>query len=224
MQMTNEDFAQWKSLVHYIISKHFSWAYDSKRGAGIHYKHKLDYDDLVSEGYVALVKSHSGYNNNGKAKFMTYAYKSIFRAVSKFINANLTPVTIRDLKKLMSQDKDSLRRRQASSAIGCMFFSEMSNSDSDDGKNWQDGIEDASSGEQSGIAEHKEWVKNCIEKLKGRLETREYRILLWRANDISVATIAARTGMTREGVNKLYNNILVKAAAILLEEEEMMND
>lgn len=78
-QMVEENIG----LVHHIVGKHFN-----------HLIGTWDYDDLVQEGLISLVRCIEGFNEDKGYKFSTYAYSSIYREVKLKSTGLATPFSL----------------------------------------------------------------------------------------------------------------------------------
>mgnify|MGYP000718919739 CR=1 FL=1 len=132
--MAEEEFEKWKKLVYKVVNEKFSWATSGE--------HKIvsrpfDKEDLIQEGFIALMKAWENYDPNHKsgAKFISYAYFIIRGNIQRWINNNLTPITTTNLRenkvgitkarpgtKQWESAKD--RRNKMDLALKCRLFSD----------------------------------------------------------------------------------------------------
>ena len=214
--MSPEDFKQWEPLVHYVIKTHFAWAYRStKDGNYRRYRRHLDYDDLVQEGFIALLNASERWHAGGGASFKTYAFAAIYRQVHRFVDANACPVTTKNWQSASRYD-DSVHEHLAA-AIACRLFSEseikgqsIESAPEIKDDRWRvlpDDILQA------------DWVDYCMKRLGKVLKKKEIRILLERASGMTFTQIGEKRGVTRERARVVYGELLIRAAVALMDQE-----
>lgn len=214
-KMTNEDFIKWQNLIHRVVRDNFKWAFDSRANYR-RFKRPMGYDDMIQEGSIALHRSWQKYDGKREdaASFKTYAYRAIYRRVSRYISNNITPVTIKNWSKAAAKEgnKDSV-----AAAISCSLFSEVVEPG---GEEWSSQIKDRTV--DAGVRDmiHQEHVGRCIGILKDGLTRREFGIMIEKNRGKTYAQIAKRRRMTRENVRSLYSCTLVKCAVLLLDQEQ----
>jgi RNA polymerase sigma factor (sigma-70 family) len=216
--MTNEEFLQWEALPHYVVRKHFYWAYRSPGVSSKKWRRHLDYDDLVQEGNLALLGAWEKWREDGGASFKTYAFTAIYRRVERFIDSNLTPVTTKYWQSAVTYDPTARERLMA--AISCSLFSEGYRED------YRKDITFEIPGDKSTFSTddilHLDWVNHCVDELREKMSPRNFRILLDKAGGKKFAEIGEDKGLTREYVRRIYREALIQAAVILIDEEEFL--
>jgi RNA polymerase sigma factor (sigma-70 family) len=81
-------------LVHHVSKK---YRYASRL-------YGIDQEDIVSAGYVGLIKASRSYDPNLGVKFSTFSGVAISRSITRFINANKSALTVsRDAAELLSK-------------------------------------------------------------------------------------------------------------------------
>jgi len=212
--MTDDEFLKWEPLIHCVIKEQFYWAYPNSNGSLKRWRRYLDYDDLVSEGSIGLQRAWEGWREDGGASFKTYAYTAIYRSIYKFVDANITPISTRNWQSATTYD-DSVKDH-LSTAVSCLFFSEISSRELQfEG--------DKSTFSPKNIL-HLDWVNYCIKKIREVMEPREFRILLDKAGGKTFTEIGDDIGITRERTREIHQEALIKAACILIDDEEDLNE
>jgi len=119
MPNTYEDYAY---LVPHVLRAHFLWA-SSKASTKLGRVH-FELDDLMQEGRLGLLEAIRNYDEEhaGHPKFITYAYYCIYWAVYRYIDANLTPLTMRGLRRDLEKNGAHAQARFFR-ALGCRSFS-----------------------------------------------------------------------------------------------------
>lgn len=193
--MNNQDFAQWEPLVHHVVNKYFYWAYSSRATRTI-------YRDLVDEGNAALVSAWKQFDPNhvtdGRtASFKTYAYKTILRRLVKYVENNLIRPG------------------------GTKLFSEIDNAS---GCDFSQLVEGKGPGPEI-PTDNREWIENCMRRLRNGLGRRRVGFLLRRAKGENLKSLGeSMGGFTRQHAHGLLAKWLVIATAILSDQEEMMDE
>lgn len=201
--MRNEDFEQWVPLIHHIIKNHFGWSYVPNGGGSFRTSRTVDYNDLVSEGSIALIHSWRKFDSTRKeASFKTYAYRAIMRRLRKFIDSTISPISTKNWRDHVSRGEPTSK---VAAAYCASLFSEHA-----DGNEGQ--IPDTHHIEDF---DNLEWKDHCIETLKRNLTTQEMAILKERYSGMTFTQIAKRRGTTRETARKLHSELIVKAYSIL---------
>jgi RNA polymerase sigma factor (sigma-70 family) len=200
-----------------VIRNHFAWAYRStKDGNYRRYRRHLDYDDLASEGCVALIEAWERWHKGGGASFKTYAFTAIYRKIHRFIDANASPITTRDWQSVSKYD-DSVHELLAA-AITCRLFSESTVH----GHRIETVPEIA--GDKSDFSPHDilhaDWVQFCMDRLEKAMKPKDLRILLERADGRTFTQIGEKRGITRERARVVYGELIVRAAVALLDQEK----
>lgn len=222
-RMSDKDFRQWERLPHYVVWKHFSWAFNGRsEGLRRHWRGVL-YDDLVAEGNMALIEAWSRYDSTRRAaaSFKTYAYRAIYNRVAHYIETNVSPLTMKEWRKAVAIHEDEVKP-DVQRAINCLLFSEIEarKEGNEPGHSFQNTLEDRDSSDESQRSEDAEWTAACIEKLRCQLGKRKTRLLLRRAAGESLDEIGKRLGVTREWARQFLNEWMIKASAILAKDED----
>jgi RNA polymerase sigma factor (sigma-70 family) len=208
--MTREEFDAWARLPHSIVRRRYWWAYSHGAYQTSLYGVKLDYDDLVSEGNLALIEAWSLYDDekfNGKrrASFQTYAYVGICNQINRYITRQLVlagGVVENDLNNKTSRVK---------MFSDLMFQSELSE--------WER-LRDVNNDDPAVTMEHEEWVKHCMDRLRKKLGKRRTKVLMRWFNGATLRQVGQTLGVTGEWARMLLNDWAVRATAILADLEE----
>lgn len=205
--MTNDDFARWAPLIHHIIRVHFHWAVSPRGSSSFTSPRAICYEDLVSEGSIALLHSWRRYDpERREASFKTYAYRAIVRRMRKFIDSNMSPLSTKNWR-------DHVRRGTEPSsvarAVATVLFSESAD---------ESDIQVPGSAPDTST-DDLDFHTRAITLLKSNLTKREYAILIERARGRTFTQIARKRRMTRETARKIYLELVVKAAALLQDME-----
>lgn len=217
--MTDEEFNRWKYLVHHVIKNVFFWAYDSKENGSLkRYRRFLQYDDLFQEGSIGLLQAWTNYDpDRGEAEFKTYAFKAVVNQINKFIDANLTPVSISGWRKIkVSEEIQS----KLSAAMGCSLFSEIE----EDGGTPVDVEDQRTAGDPTEPVESQEWADHCVGLLKKGIGSRRFKLLMHRFKGATLKAVGARRRYSRERARQVIEDSMILAVIALAMEEENQLD
>lgn len=106
MAIAYEDYAH---LVPHVLRTHFLW---TGPWAAVKSSH-FDVEDLMQEGRVGLLEAMKNYDaeHAGNPKFITYAYYCIYWAIYRYIDANLTSITLRGFRRDMERNGEHAKAR-----------------------------------------------------------------------------------------------------------------
>jgi len=121
MTITFEEYAY---LVPHILRTHFTW---TGKWRFVNRAH-ISPEDLLQEGRVGLLEAIKNYDvdHAGRPKFITYAYYCIYWSIYRYIDANLTTVSLRGLRRDLEKNGE-LAKARFFRALGCQAFSDFPN-------------------------------------------------------------------------------------------------
>lgn len=218
--MTNTEYEQWKRLPHHLVRKYFHWAF-SQYSRGI--SRAIDYRDLVQEANLALVDAWDHYNSShpSGAGFSTYAYRVILCRLTAYVDANVTPVTIRGWKRSVKvKSQEGSVREKLAAAMGCALFSEI-HADTHDMARYREEpmqVEDKASLDAEIKVNDRDFRRHCMKVLKKKLTKEEYTLLLERYSGKSNPDIGATRNYTREYARRQLARAMLRATNILVPE------
>lgn len=218
--MTPEEFNQWSRLPHAVVRRCFWWAYHHDH-KGARQWYAIDYEDMVAEGNLALMDAWSLYDqerDRGKGKrgksrpatFKTYAYRSIFNRVSRFVDANMSQLTTREWRRAKGGNPEE----DARIAGSCVSFADLLSCGA------QNHFIDRTMPEPGEEITKNEWIETCMGELREKLGKRKTAILLRWARGDNLKSIGRTLRVTREWARILINEWLVQASAILADRED----
>jgi len=194
-RMTADDFANWESLTHAVVRRRFWWAFRSaKRGnsAGT-FGPVFEYDDLVSEGNLALIDAWDLYDEDHQAAFQTYAYQAIYRRVRRFIDNNASLISGRGDEVPYCKEIDDYEEYDSPSIEVRDHAEEVCDT---------------------------EWVEHCMKKLRDKMGIRNTQQLLRLIDGTPHQDVAKTLGVTGWWVSNLFDKWLVEAFAVLAHMEK----
>lgn len=214
--LTEEDFEQWRPLVFHVL-KRFRWAYatpsDDEEGV-LSIVRPADKDDLIQEGFLALLNAWKHWDETRGGEFSTYAYCSIWNAMLKAVRQHMALVKVGDWARVPKHGSEELQRTW-NAALRCWLFSE--NRDHEEMKHLlepQDiGPDPAMSLEERDLCEH------CVRVVAERRGETAAKILEGLLAGRSVSAIARDLGYRREWTSIMATQVRREAARILIEED-----
>lgn len=215
--MSSEEFAKWEPLIHHVIKALFYWAYNSGEHTYPRYRRFLQYEDLSQEGAIGLLNAWKKYDPEkaNASQFKTYAYKAIANRISRYVDANFTPISTNGWRKVKnnSEVKEQLR-----AAIGCVLYSELNS--------YSRGMESpeydvkADSPPVDAMIEQEEWVGHCIQRLTRDLGKKKVNLLLQRAAGKTLTKLGKARRYSRERARQVLADSLILAVVSLAGEED----
>lgn len=215
-------FEQWEGLVYHVVQNCFEWAWHQDRRIR-RYGRYVDYEDLVQEASLALLDSIDRWDETRDIKFKTYAYAAIYRRLSTYIDANISPLKMimewraATRKEGIPEDQRIAIQR---AVFGCHNFSQITGGV---GKNSpQFHILDAKQDDALDNVLHEDWLQHCMEQIRDRIGEEGLRLLLEYHGGRSFDDLAAEAGITREAIRKRYRKLLESARYAVADQEELL--
>lgn len=218
-RMTDAEFERWQNLIHYVVKNVFFWAYDSGSDRELKkYRRFLQYDDLFQEGAIGMLRAWKKYDpERGDAEFKTYAFRAIVNQINRYIDGNLTPVSISGWRKIQGNDDIRAKLR---AAIGCSLFSELQVEDTE----WMDVEDRRAAGDPTEPIESKEWADHCVGLLKKGIGSRRLNLLMHRFKGATLKAVGARRRVSRERARQVIEDSMILAVIALACEERNQQD
>lgn len=196
-------FEKYRSLVPKIARRRFSRLLNYNAGC-------VGFDDLLQEGYLALLLSLGTYraDHESRAKFFTYAYSAIFRAMAHYLEQHSSPVTggrAFNAKRCSEKLKEQYGRATQRTMLSELNFEE-----------WESAVMDTHDPEER--YDTFDFLCHCLEELADRLPPDELAVVTMRAYGASIREIGEMIGMSRRHTSRLVRRLHVKAAGILQKE------
>lgn len=163
------------------------------RGKGV------DYDDLVSEGYLAMTKAAYKYDGTKGNSFVAYAAPSIREAMRKAIEQQgclyRVPRDVRSVQQGASKLKSVDAPLSANNQYTLLDILESGNQDQ---------------AENTYLQQVKEDLKACVEQLEGRERTVIEKYFGIGSQHLTMAQIAEDLELSRERVRQIRNTAIRK--------------
>lgn len=205
-------FEQWTPIVHHVATKRFPWAAGSSSSREDKIRLRgLDREDLVQEGYIALLYALDNYKKDhvAHASFKTYAYKCIYSAMLKYTWANATPLKTWDKIEIRTRGSDAAKENLAA-ALRCAFFTDIAPDNPE--------FPDKQSGMHEAAVDNDEYATACIAKLREAMKKLDFEMLLDRASGMIYKDIGEKYGFSKQRARTIIKNLQYVAANILSQE------
>jgi RNA polymerase sigma factor (sigma-70 family) len=197
-------FEQYRSLVPWIAISRFGQLYGKTVGC-------VSFDDLLQEGYVALLNALRTYDreHGSEAAFSTYSYFAIHKAMSHYLESNSAPVT--GGRAFNARRGGEELQAKFAMAAKRILLSDLNFDE------WEAAIVDRTSPEE--IVDEQDWEEHCINRLVEKMEPDELSLLVMRSLGASQKEIGDVLGISRRHAGRLVRQKLLKASGILDGEE-----
>ncbi len=196
MAKTTLTFEQWEGLTHHVVQKKFEYAYslDPKIRK---IKVPIEYDDLIQVASIALIAALESWDSSRKTTFKTYAYSAIKNKVKRYVDS-----TIRGLDwQAQKFSEIEHRHRKKRDAVQIL---------------------DPSQDQDLYNVLHKDWVENCIGRIREQIGEEDTRILLEHADGKQLKDIAEELGISYSWMKKRYAKIKRAAYFAVKDQEELL--
>lgn len=157
----------------------------------------IDFEDLVSEGVIALMKCVDRFDPSRGIKFVTYAWRGIYNHMTKYANRNGSVVTMPNLESYTSADIEA-----AASVFSCVQSISEPGFDVDSGS--------LPVVDEVLEREHQYKAMDLAERACRILADRELSVLRRHAHGLTIGEIANADGRSWCSVRRTYNRALQK--------------